>query len=371
MAYKNFCATCQGAADINFMCIRGTGSATSLSELNGIYKLQPSTTSAGAEHKIWTNTDSKMSIRSYIVGQIPIAIARQETNENGDIIDTIYLCKRFDTSTKTATTLELSATALKIDSTNDGSNIVIDMSSFITSKNWTIAGEKSPAVIYVANIDTPTDLIPYTRTPTLDISYDSKAPDWSAGYGDYIFSNTPRYGYGWRNAAGTVLYTKTDIPVENVTALQRSTDPISADPGLFIAKYEPPVWYSNSHTTKTTTYSTDPSLAIWKDNAYSTAYFTITYEGAPVLLAKAANGKEIATVVTEIYNPTKANANVTLSRYSPTGEEVFSYTIGVQPTEVLAIDHKYLIPEGYSMAVSSTVAGVRVCVNAMESMVIL
>jgi hypothetical protein len=347
MAYKNYAVTCAGASDLDVKIVNTIGTVNSCS---GIYNLIDADLNIDAAYRVWKNSSNGFFIKTCVTGAVAIAVAEKESESD----PTSYIVKNYDTKTNTATISTIIASNYK---------------KAEPTQSWVIYKETAAATIEATTSD-GTKI--YTRIEDGDIVDSKFAIDpWSSASNDAIdiaINSNDRLAYAWRAADNEVLYTKTDIPVEGVTSLyNRSTvaDGYSIS-GATISKYTAP---ERTIVAYTSTYD-DPSLAIWVSQDPSDIS-TLVYAMRELQLIKAPVGKEVATVVTEIYNPTKIVANVTLTRYNPNGDEAFSYSIGIQPTEVLAIDHKYLIPEGYSMTVKSSVAGVRICVNAIESTVIL
>ena len=87
-------------------------------------------------------------------------------------------------------------------------------------------------------------------------------------------------------------------------------------------------------------------------------------------LVPAVQGKETAIITVEAYNQSDAGGNLTFIRKDPDGNIVFQFSIGLVSLETVAMNHKMLIPEGYTMEVSATVRGIRVCLNCSETEVV-
>ena len=119
------------------------------------------------------------------------------------------------------------------------------------------------------------------------------------------------------------------------------------------------------------TYSTetvpvdDPIECSWTANGIVLAAVSVVQDLIP-----AVQGKEIAIITVEAYNQSDSDGNLTFIRKNPDGDIVFQFSIGLVSLETVAMNHKMLIPEGYTMQVSATVHGIRVCLNCSETEVV-
>jgi hypothetical protein len=185
----------------------------------------------------------------------------------------------------------------------------------------------------------------YTRTSSSDVTGLITAACWSDGTNE--------------------RWTDTATPTTNTTYIY--TDSALTTGGVLIDGTN--TIYTQEYKT-TAAYTTDNSIAedpldgTWSVNS-------LAMESIPTFstLCTPISGKEVANVVIEIYNQTDMECNVTFRKYAGT-EEVFAFSIGLVSLETIAIDHKILVPDGYSFKVGATVAGVRICMNAVESTVV-
>lgn len=119
------------------------------------------------------------------------------------------------------------------------------------------------------------------------------------------------------------------------------------------------------------TYSTDSTAPDDPINcSWTTSGITLAAIATAQQLVPAVTGKEIAVITVEAYNQSDANGNLTFIRKDPEGNIVFQFSIGLVSLETVAMNHKMLIPEGYTMEVSATVRGIRVCLNCSETEVV-
>lgn len=358
MAYRVFHAVSLGASDINFSSLNTLDG--SIHECSGVFQLHNYTKDLASDNRIWKSTANKHTIKCCVQGEAVIGIV--ETNADTGAPTKVKV-KKYDTGTDTVTeTIDVEVTA------------ETDLSTLNkTSQYWVNYKDTSVAAITVADSDKLTQVI-YTRYPSADkVSDSASTKHWNSAANDAItvsLAENANLGYAWRANDGSIVYTRTDIPVIGYTSVYKTSYfSAVAISNYSISEYIPPA-RAIAATSSTSGYNSDPIAATWESKA-ADQLITLSYTARVTSIAKAAPGKEIATVVTELFNPTKIDANVTLIRYAQDGTEAFSYTIGLSPTEVLAIDHKYLLPEGYSLAISATVAGVKICVNAIESAVLL
>lgn len=185
----------------------------------------------------------------------------------------------------------------------------------------------------------------YTRTPDSDVTGLITAACWSDGTNER-----------WTNTATpttntTYIYTDSALTTDGVL--------IDGTNAIYTAEYKTTAAYTTDST-----IMEDPLDGTWSVN-------TLSMESIPTFsnLCTPLSGKEVANVVIEIYNQTDMECNVTFRKYAGT-EEVFAFSIGLVSLETIAIDHKILVPDGYSFKVGATVAGVRICMNAVESTVV-
>lgn len=177
---------------------------------------------------------------------------------------------------------------------------------------------------------------------------------------DVITENTV---YAWSaDVTGPTVYTNTETPAANTTVCYSNPDLTAnaatvtayADEQRTVATY-----------TEDTTPADDPMAGSWKlEDLYMEAVPT------KELIIKVPENQEVAIVTIEIYNQSDVDGNIYLYRFDDNGTEIFSFGLGVKSLETIALDHKILLPSKYAMYASSTVNGIKVCVNASQTLVV-
>ena len=167
---------------------------------------------------------------------------------------------------------------------------------------------------------------------------------------------------GWANGA-TWRYTAKPNPT--------TSDYAYTDPGLTDASTRESITQYVQEVRNVAAYSTEQTAVDDPINcAWTVATLVLTAVATAQQLVPAVQGKETAIITVEAYNQSDANGNLTFIRKDPDGNIVFQFSIGLVSLETVAMNHKMLIPEGYTMEVSATVRGIRVCLNCSETEVV-
>lgn len=177
--------------------------------------------------------------------------------------------------------------------------------------------------------------------------------------GEYVLTNTDATARArqWvHGASGAILYFDT---TEDSATLYKWV--ITTQDNAILAK---------STNTTLSNAALDPIDAAWVADDGSNLTLSISPYIQYTQLVKAPADKEIASLVLEVYNKSESISNAYFAQYDSNGQEIFSFSLGLQPFETVALDHKKLLPSGYSISVASSAAGMRFCLNCVESVVV-
>lgn len=176
-------------------------------------------------------------------------------------------------------------------------------------------------------------------------------------------ANDATGAFAWSaDVTGPTVYTNTETPVANTTVcytnveLTANADTVTA----YTAEQRTVATY-----TEDTQAADDPMAGSWKNS-------DLYMEAVPSkeLLIKVPDDQEVAIITIEIYNQSDVDGNLYLYRYDGNNAEVFSFALGVKSLETIALDHKILLPSKYAMYASSTVNGMKICINASQTLVV-
>lgn len=168
--------------------------------------------------------------------------------------------------------------------------------------------------------------------------------------------------FAWSaGVTGPTVYTDTETPTNNSTICYTNTE-LTANAAT-ITTYTAEQRIVGAKT-EDTTLAEDPMQGTWDLD-------TLYMEAVPTkeLIFKVPEGYEVAIVTIEVYNQADSDGNIYFYRYDSSDNEVFSFALGLKSMETVAMDHKILLPEGFSMYASSTVNGFRICINASQTLV--
>jgi hypothetical protein len=200
-------------------------------------------------------------------------------------------------------------------------------------QRWEIYKQRSPAKIAANSVS-------YTRNTANDT-------ETSVGW-----ANGSTWRYTAKANPSTSDYAYTDPELSNTETRERITQ--------YVQESRDVAAYSTEETAVD-----DPINCAWTVGTVVLVAVAVSQQIIP-----AVPGKEVAIITVEAYNQSDADGNLTFIRKNPDGDIVFQFSIGLVSLETVAMNHKMLIPEGYTMEVSATVRGIRVCLNCSETEVV-